>query len=638
LRQAASDLELRCRAHLRSTAGVLAVAAEPPGPAPCCGGPMKVEKTFCHRGMTLAHGCFQVREVVHVCAHDCQPGGRRARRRQAGLADILLPRSTVGYDIMAFVGLERFVHHRQREEIRAALRERYDIVLSSGEVSTLGQRFLVYLEALHERHAAHLRAALAADGGWPLHVDATGEDGRGTLLCVYTGWRRWVLGSWKIPTERADAILPRLRAVEARFGAPCAVMRDLGKAVIEAARDFVGKRRIPVLGCHLHFLKDVGKDLLASAHDELRALLRRFEVTGKLRALARDLGRGLGADLESAREGVTRWMTTPAQGHELPPGQAGLATVRALAQWVLDFARDGQDEGFPFDLPWLDLYRRCRCACRAAEAFLWAPYDDRKVHQALERFQRIVVAVQSEIPFQRPAATLQARAELFAELRVALRLQVKPPSSPHSAPPADPGTDATLLRDVRASLKALETSLRKHRPERGPAQNTREAIDLLLDHLDRHRRSLFGHVIALPESAGGGVRLVDRTNTILEGLFHAIKHGERRRSGRKILTQDLEQLPPAAPLAVNLTRPDYVAIVCGSLNTLPRAFAALDADDRATALPARTRASAAEASGADVVSRSMPAADRDIIRDEALDARVLHAARSRAPRWSRARR
>jgi hypothetical protein len=599
---------------------------------------MKVEKTFRHRGMTLAHGCFNVCEVVHVCARDCRPGGRRVRRRQAGLADILMPRSSVGYDVMTFVGLERFVHHRQREEIRAALRERYDIVLSSGEVSTLGRRFLVYLEALHVRHAADVRAALAADGGWPLHVDATGEDGRGTLLCVYTGWRRWVLGAWKIPTERADAILPRLRAVEARFGAPCALMRDLGKAVIEAARDFVGTRRIPVLGCHLHFLKDVGKDLLAGAHDELRALFRRFEVTGKLRALARDLGRGLGADLESAREGVTRWMSAPAQRHELPPGQAGLATVRALAQWVLDFARDGQDEGFPFDLPWLDLYRRCRRACRAAEAFLWAPYDDRKVHQALERFQRIVAGVRSEIPFQRPAATLEARAELFAALRVALRLRVKPPSGPPSAPPADPAAEATLLRDVKASLKALETSLRKRRPERGPAQNTREAIDLVLDHLERHRRSLFGHVIALPESVGGGVRLVERTNTILEGLFHTIKHGERRRSGRKILTQDLEQLPPAAALALNLTRPDYVAIACGSLNELPRAFASLDAHDRTTALPARARASVAEASEADVVSRSMTAADREIIRDEALDARVLQAARSRAPRWSQAHR
>jgi ABC-type Fe3+ transport system permease subunit len=70
-----------------------------------------------------------------------------------------------------------------------------------------------------------------------MHLDATGEDGRGTLLVVYAGWRRWVLGAWKIPTERADAILPRLRAVVGCFGDPCAVMRDLGRAVTEAARD-----------------------------------------------------------------------------------------------------------------------------------------------------------------------------------------------------------------------------------------------------------------------------------------------------------------------------------------------------------------------------------------------------------------
>ena len=147
----------------------------------------------------------------------------------------------------------------------------------------------------------------------------------------------------------------------------------------------------------------------------------------------------------------------------------------------------------------------------------------------------------------------------------------------------------------------------------------------------RHRRSLFGHVIALPESAGGGVRLVERTNTILEGFFHRLKHGERRRSGRKILTQDLEQLPPAAALAFNLTRPDYVEIVCGTLDQLPRAFARLDAADRTRSLPART--AAAPADDEDIVSRSMSAAERGLIRTEALDSRILAAARSRAPRW-----
>lgn len=42
--------------------------------------------------------------------------------------------------------------------------------------------------------------ALEKDGGWPLHIDATGEDGQGTLLCAYAGWRGWALGAWKIPT------------------------------------------------------------------------------------------------------------------------------------------------------------------------------------------------------------------------------------------------------------------------------------------------------------------------------------------------------------------------------------------------------------------------------------------------------
>ena len=68
-----------------------------------------------------------------------------------------------------------------------------------------------------------------------------------------------------------------------------------------------------------------------------------------------------------------------------------------------------------------------------------------------------------------------------------------------------------------------------------------------------------------------------RTNNRLESLFHTIKHGERRRSGRKILTQDFEILPPAAALATNLHHADYVSLVCGSLDRLPEAFAALDA-------------------------------------------------------------
>jgi hypothetical protein len=603
---------------------------------------MHVQKTFEHGGVTLAHGAFQVRETVHVCAAGCrQPAlgdapGSATIQRQAAVAEILLPRSTIGYDVMVFVGIERFVLFRQREEILAMLEQKYQIRCSTGAVSDLGRRFLVYLEALHFARAPDLRAALEEDGGWPLHMDATCEDGQGTLFVPYAGWRHWVLGAWKIPTERADAILPKLRAAEARFGTPCAVMRDLGKAMIEAARDFVADREelIPVLGCHTHFLKDIGKDLLRTAHDALRDLFRGFEVLPRLRALARDLGRDLGTEIQEVRRELTDWLAGSDPHLPLPKGKAGLAAVRALGQWVLDYPDDGTDAGFPFDRPWLDLYFRCLRSCRAAESWFRKPCADRRVLAALERLHRIVESVRSELPFQEPVRTIQRRARLFDELRDALRLQVKVPVRQLADPP-DVEHQLAELRDIETAVKDLETSLKERRPERGPAEDLREAIDLILKHLERHGPSLWGHMIALPAKAGGGIRLVDRTNIILESFFHEIKHGERRRSGRKVLTQDLEQLPASAVLARNLTKPDYVAILCGTLDDLPRAFAQLDKADRSRSLPARIRTAASVTVGGqdnDIVSSSLPRADRDIVRMPAMRERVLAESRSRAPR------
>jgi hypothetical protein len=617
---------------VRGTAGVLTFVEEPARPCPRCGGRMLVQKTTSRCGATLEHGPFQARETVSVCAAGCQHEGRKVTCRPAALATRLPPKGVIGYDVIVQVGLARFVAHQQREEIRVALERQHGIVLSSGAISELGRRFLGYLAALHAARAGRLRAALAADGGWPLHVDATGEDGRGTLLVALAGWRHWVLGAWKIPTERAAAILPKLREVVAQFGAPCAIMRDLGRAMADASDDLVAAlpHRIPVLACHLHVLRDVGGDLLAEAHDRLRDLCRRCGVKPGLRTLARDLGRALGTDIATARQGLLAWQTDCADGQVLPGGRAGLATVRALAQWVLDFHVDGADQGFPFDLPYLDLHDRGQTACRAADAFLRRPPADAKVHKALRRLRRLLDPIDSEVPFRRVVATLRARAVLFTELRDTLRLRTKP--GKHAAAPAALTQEqaAAELRDIEAAVAAYTAALVKRRPERGPAQDQRRAIDLILNHLARHGRFLWGHAITLP---GGGLRLVDRTNNAEETLFHHFKRGERRRSGRKILSQDLEQLPPTAALALNLQHDDYVALLCGSLDQLPHAFAQLDAGSRCrSTLVARAAARVADASDCDVMSASLPTVDRHLIRTDEMDRRIHAAARSRAPR------
>ena len=617
----------RCRQQILGTTDTRLSADEEPGMCPVCGGDQwYVQKTRPRHGRTLTHGQFDARETVRVCATGCRHRcGLRVTRGAGSLTEHLLPASVVGYDVMVRVGLERFLRHRQRHEICALIEEEAGIRISTGEVSALSRRFVHYLARLHQARAGRLKAALEGDGGWPMHVDATGEDGRGTLLLVMAGWRQWVLGAWKISTERAELILPCLLEAVRRFGAPCAAMRDLGRAMTPAIDEMVSELAlsIPVLACHQHFLADVGKDLLEASHAQLRDLFRSAKVRPKLRTLVRDLGRKLGPSIEDARKAVRHWQSMAEGGHGIVSGDEGLAIVRAVAQWTLDYKARASGLDYPFDRPYLDLYERCSTALRATDAFLRTPPEDKKVKNALERLHRYLAPVDCEVPFRQTTERLRRRAALFDELRGVLRL---------AAIPQKDETEQDLNR-MRERLDELVASLKKRRPERGPAQDIREAIDVILTHIDVHGANLWGHAIRLPESMGGGVRLVVRTNFPAENFFGEFKHDERRRSGRKNLTQDLEHLPAEATLVYNLEHADYVTLMCGSLDRLPEAFARLDHDQREQYLRGLPADDPQQDLGSvlQLESASLSTADRRVIRTEEMDRRVAAAAGSRAP-------
>jgi len=610
--------EQRCRRQLVETSGTCVCADEEPGRCPVCGGDRWiVQKTRVRHGRTLSHGLFDAQETVRVCAAGCRHrGGALVTQGAKSLTRLLPPSHVVGYDVMVRVGLERFLRHRQREEIRALIQDEAGIRISSGEVSALSQRFVHALARLHRARAERLQDALASDGGWPMHVDVTGEDGRGTLLLVMAGWRHWVLGSWKLATERADLISPCLREVVRCFGAPCAAMRDLGRAMTPAIDDLVSELAlsIPVLACHQHFLADVGKDLLEASHARLRGLFRATKVRATLRTLVRDLGRKLGPSIEDARAAVRQWQAMTGAEYAIPAGEDGLAIVRALAQWTLDFRADASGLDYPFDRPYLDLYQRCLTTLRTTDACLRNPPVDKQVVRALQLLRRALAPVDCEVPFRQVSAQLQRRAALFDELRGVLRL-------------ATPEADETAhdLARMQKALDALVVSLKQRRPERGPAGDTRQAIDIILKHIDVHGANLWGHAIRLPESAGGGVRLMSRTNFLVENFFGTLKHDERRRSGRKNLTQDLEHLPAEAALVYNLEHADYVSLLCGSLDRLPEAFASLDHEQREqqlSGLPADDSQQELERR-LQIASASLSTADRRVIRTDAMNRRGL---------------
>lgn len=632
MRDLARETEQRLRERITGLRGTKVRVGRVSGVCPVCGGASRVRKTGPRQGRTLRHGQFEAWETVTECATGCRyPSGDRVTPRAAVLVGELLPRRVVGYDVMVFVGRQRYLEHRQREEIRTALMAEYGISLSAGEVSNLAKVFLDYMRRLHTAHAKELCAALMADGGWPLHIDATGEDGRGTLFVTFAGWRRWVLGAWKLPTERADAIVPCLRDVTRQFGMPCAVVRDLGRAMTSAVNEWLAEEgiEIPVLACHGHFLKDIGKDLLEPSHAALRATFRALKVRPRLRSLSREIGRKLGGGVESARQDVRVWLAGTMQNRSLPKGMAaGLGTVRAVAQWVLDYQDDSSGADFPFDRPYLDLYDRCTLALQAIKGFLKEPPAEQAVVKALQRLWKILAPMDCDLPLQPHALRLSYRAKLFDELRNALRLVPPTPEKQEAKVRLlEAEMPAGELLDIREEVEALVRSLRTRREQYVSCSDQRQAIDIILRHIKDHGESLWGHEIKLPAEQGGGSRLVERTNNDLEGFFRGIKHDERRRSGRKVLTQDFEHLPPEAALARNLRHPDYVEVVCGDIDDLPKAFAELDAEERRRRLAGETSATEKHRPS-DFASASLPREDKRLVRTEAMKQRLLAAAGS----------
>jgi hypothetical protein len=112
--------------------------------------------------------------------------------------------------------------------------------------------------------------------------------------------------------------------------------------------------------------------------------------------------------------------------------------------------------------------------------------------------------------------------------------------------------------------------------------------------------------------------------SLLKGFFNGLKHGERRRSGRKVLGQDMEDLPPAAALTQNLQQRDYIEILCGTTDQLPKIFAELDACDTAITLAQSDLQKQTE-------TASLSKNDQSFVRQPFIGEAIQSAASSRAP-------
>lgn len=182
------------------------------------------------------------------------------------------------------------------------------------------------------------------------------------------------------------------------------------------------------------------------------------------------------------------------------------------------------------------------------------------------------------------AARLARSQSAFRELRDVLRLRHDALRGRDRPAPSSPEGSAARLAAIADRVKAYRNDLRQRvaaaRAQAAHADSLPEAV--VLAYLDRYQGQLFGHPIAR-DAAGRVVAVVERTNNPAEQFFSQAKRKLRRRLGRAHLGRDMQDQPAQAALAANLLDPHYVEIVCGTLDELPRAFAALEQSGAVTA-------------------------------------------------------
>ncbi|HIC86490.1 MAG TPA: transposase, partial [Desulfobacterales bacterium] len=135
------------------------------------------------------------------------------------LRRIVQPGCRTSYDVITFIGRSLFQRYRTTREIQDELLIR-NIRISTSEINHLGRKFISYLALGHRLAVPRIRAKMELSGGYILHLDATHEGDCPALMSGMDGLSEMVLANVKIPSEKADHIVPFLEDLKKNYGLP----------------------------------------------------------------------------------------------------------------------------------------------------------------------------------------------------------------------------------------------------------------------------------------------------------------------------------------------------------------------------------------------------------------------------------
>lgn len=516
----------------------------------CCSKVLKT--TFRHKVVSLEYSKFQAREKV------------RRFPKDTSLAIIVPKGSNYGYDIISAVGVGSFIEGRKLSDIKEELETQianFNIPYSS--LYDQQRKFLFYFGELHRASTPLIRDYLCSVGkvGWL--IDGTLEPGTDVFFGVKECLKNIMLDCFKIPTENEKDIKKCLQSVGVRFGRPYEIIHDLS-SVIQKACDTLGWDIIQRI-CHFHFTKDVGSDLYDLPNEMLSKQIKKLKLKLHLKTQRKNQGQWLRTTVNNRN---TLMLEKLLKGQEVPQldnAIFGRELFLSLNHWMLDYANDGSRQGYPFDPYLLYFHRRSVTVHEAIGRILQSCSSENVIPRCLGYLSEKLETYLSDPEIITASDLYEKAFKIFTKIRSCLRLvDAKKNNSPiYESYDISPLEQKKILNNILD----LKSWLNKEIQTTNDASE-KKLYDIASQHIEKYEPYLINE-----SGINFNNEKVVRTTNKLEQHWGGAKRIKRQITGKKKLTRELNSLPKEFMLVQNLNNPDYVDLVIGSIEALPRKLA-----------------------------------------------------------------
>ncbi len=472
--------------------------------------------------------------------------------RSLQLRSLVPHRCTYGYDVLVFVGYSLFVHCQTEQQIIEQLAHK-NVFISQREIGFLGKKFIAYLAIAHQQARQRLNQFMSQKGGYILHLDGDSPH----LFTGMDGIAQIVLDNIKLPSEKAELIIPFLTRLKKQYGDPIALVHDMGKGILSAVSTVFNG--IPDFICHFHFLRDIGKDLYETEYAKIRTRLKKHKIRQLLRAKAKALEPLIGSDTQvvtSLLEGISKGKTNLGPLEKIP-----VISSYVMIHWALDTTGQMEGYGFPFDCSHLIFYQRLRILYDLVDTAGYAQFDKRFFN-----LWRSLNKIVNDQQLKSAATQIEKKMIIFKQLRKALSITISSDKKGLN----DDGKDADL-KSIAQKVKRFRNDVMADKK-----LSQIESYQKMIKQIDKYWDKLFADPIIVETSNDQLTIQPQRTNNILERFFRDLKRRNRKRSGTISLNKRLKSILADTPLIKNLDNPEYMQIILDDHDTLEERFGKID--------------------------------------------------------------